>query len=77
MVVVSEPYDPAWRLEGARPVQLAGGVTGLPAGGQAGTARFVHWRRVRVGYTASLATFVALAALSLPRRRSDQVANKS
>lgn len=71
MVVLSEPFDPTWRLDGQRPVQLAGGVTGLPAPAQQATIKFGHWNRVRLGY--AISGFAVVALLIGPvagRRRS-------
>ncbi|HUP68539.1 MAG TPA: hypothetical protein VM142_01865 [Acidimicrobiales bacterium] len=60
-VGLPEPFDPSWRLDGRKPVELAGGTVGFATDGSPGTARFGQWRRVLAGYSISMVAVVALA----------------
>lgn len=61
-VGLPEPFDPSWRLDGRKPVELAGGTVGLATDGAPATARFGHWKKVRTGYTISLLSMTVILA---------------
>ena len=65
-LVLSEPFDASWRLDGGpAATRLAGGVTGFRVGPGAGEVRFGDWSWVRLGHATSLATLAAVAVAGL------------
>lgn len=60
VVELAEPFDPSWRFGEEAAFELASGTVGLRSDGMAGTARFGHWRRVRLGYAVSALTCLIL-----------------
>jgi hypothetical protein len=68
-VVFAEPYDPRWRLAGAHPEELAGGVMGFASGPQPGKLRFGGWWLVRSGWYASAGAVLCMVAAAVLYRR--------
>ena len=71
-LALGEPFDRSWRLDGRRPVPLAGGVVGFPVGPDGSEIRFGHWSLLRLGYAISGAVLGCVAIGSVRRERTKE-----
>jgi hypothetical protein len=69
-LVIAEPFDDEWRLDGRSAVPLAWGATGFPIGAGRDEVVFARWAVVRLGYGISLASVGFLGFRRLRRERS-------